>query len=551
MREDVMRNSWRGLAAIIVTVLAAVSFQSHDAQTQGASCFAATIPGNVQGQDNGSSCAFLGIPYAAPPLTELRWKPPQPVAPWSPITRMAITPPPNCLQVNPPGSATVTGMEDCLRLNIWTPDPAPASPAPVIFWIHTGAFVAAGANNAAHNGRLMAERTGTIVVAANYRLGPMGFLAHPALTGENPGYSSSGNYGLLDQRAALAWVRDNIAAFGGDPDNITIAGQSAGGHSVSLHLVSPGSGGMFQRAIMQSGYASSLWPTLSESESVGASLAAAVGCTNPSEVLACLRAKPRNDIMLALPTGQQQWAETPRASWGPVVDGLEIPDQPRRLYEDGTFNRVPLIIGATRDEGWIYADRSYPSGLTESEYHNAVSSEFGDAEAPAILARYPAASFRSPKHALSQIAGDVEAVCEVRRVARLVSRTGTRVYMYSFEREVAAVAGDQVIHGIDPNFMFGNNFVMPIVYALNPEERALSNSIMDYWTRFAATGDPNGGESLKWHPVRAPQGIGDGAARYLILDLPFRKGVRLRQEQCEFWDQQFLRSIVGSLPAGK
>jgi parallel beta-helix repeat protein len=179
-----------------------------------------------------------------------------------------------------------------------------------------------------------------------------------------------------------------------------------------------------------------------------------------------------------------------------------------------------------------------------------VSTEFGEDEAPAILAKYPAGSFRSPKHALSQIAGDLEAVCEVRRVAGLVSRTGTRVYMYSFEREVGAVAGDQVIHGIDPNFMFGNNYVMPVVYALNPEERALSNSIMDYWTRFAATGDPNDGESLKWHPFRNPQGTGDGAARYMILDLPFREDVRLRQEQCEFWDQQFLRSIVGSVPAG-
>ena len=143
--------------------------------------------------------------------------------------------------MNPAGSTTVVGNEDCLKLNIWTPNPAPTVPTPVIFWIHTGAFMAASANLVDSRGRNLAEQTGAIVVAANYRLGPLGFVGHSALTGEDPTYPSSGNYGLLDQRAAMIWVRDHIAAFGGDPNNVTIAGQSAGAHSVSLHLVSPGS----------------------------------------------------------------------------------------------------------------------------------------------------------------------------------------------------------------------------------------------------------------------------------------------------------------------
>ena len=156
-----------------------------------------------------------------------------------------------------------------------------------------------------------------------------------------------------------------------------------------MHVVSPGSAGYFHRAIMQSGYASTRWPTLADAEALGHDFAAAVGCTDPSQVLACMRSKPRAEVLLAFANGQQEFAETARIPWGPVVDGLDIPDQPRRLYEDGTFNRVPLIIGATRDEGWIYVDRSFPAGLTAEQYQTAVATEFGAADAPAILAHVP------------------------------------------------------------------------------------------------------------------------------------------------------------------
>lgn len=550
----------------VATVAGAVYFGGQAAWTQGASCLVTTANGEVQGVDHGASCAFLGIPFAAPPTGDLRWKPPRPAVAWAPATLNATAAPLACPSVNPPGSSMTFGSEDCLKLNVWLPDPVPASPAPVIVWIHTGAFVAASANLPAHNGRRLAERTGAVVVAANYRVGPFGFLAHPALTAEDPAYRSSGNYGLLDQRAALAWVRDNIAAFGGDPGNVTIGGQSAGAHSVSFHLVSPGSEGYFGRAIMHSGYASSRWPTLADGESLGNGFAAGLGCGVPSEVLTCLRSKTRNDVLLALPTGQQQFAETARAAWGPVVDGLEIPDQPRVLYESGAFNRVPVVLGATRDEGWIYVDRSFPAGLTEEQYEAAVGTEFGAAEAPAILAMYPAAAFRSPKHALSQLAGDFEAVCEARRVARLISRIGAPVYLYSFEREVPPVAGDQVIHGIDTNFVFGNNYGAPSGYVLSPEDVALSDAIGDYWTRFAASGNPNGRKGPSEPALSRPRQPGhdrdedDGAVRwianrgpaegtYLALDVPIRLDGGLREEQCAYWDQFFLRSLVGSLPA--
>ncbi len=546
----------RGAVALVITCWAVMSgalvWSSPEVSPQAVSCLVTTTNGEVQGSDLGASCAFLGIPFAAPPVDNLRWKPPQPAAPWAPATLNA-TGGPACSNVNPPGSMTTGGSEDCLKLNIWTPDPAPASPAAVIVWIPPGAFQAASANVADSNGRKLAEQTGAIVVAANYRHGPFGFLGHRALTAEDPGYPSSGNYGFLDQRAALAWVRDHIAAFGGDPNNVAIVGQSAGGHSVSLHVVSPASAGYFGRAVMQSGSASTRLPTLADAEALGGRLALALGCTDPNQVLTCLRSKTRAEVLLAFPNGQQEFAETARVAWSPVVDGLDIPDQPRTLYKNGTFNHVPIIIGATRDEGWVYVDRSFPAGLTEAQYETAVATEFGVADAAAILAKYPVADFASPKLALSRLTGDVEAVCEARRVARLVERTGTPVYLYSFEREVDAVATDLVIHGLDRNFVFGNNFGPPQPnYVLNADDLALFGAIAGYWTRFAAAGNPNQhkGEGLRWPIYKHPGGQGRGADKYLILDWPLREDKRLREEHCDFWEPFFFWSIAnGPIPA--
>jgi para-nitrobenzyl esterase len=539
-------------AVMLAIVCAAeVLMSTQVAWTQGTSCFVGTVNGTIQGLDRGSSCAFLGIPFAAPPTGNLRWRPPQPAATWAPSTFMAVTAPPSCAQLNA-ATGQPTGVENCLMLNVWTPNPLPAAGAPVMVWIHGGAFSNASANFPAQNGQTLASLTGAIIVAPNYRLGPFGFLRHDALVSEE---SAAGNYGLLDQRAALVWVRDHIAAFGGNPNNVTIAGQSAGGHSVSLHLVAQGSAGLFHRAVMQSGNMSFRMRTAADARQQGVEFAAALGCTdsNAAVVLACLRSKGQNSVLTARPPNQAEtFTETGRTQWTPVVDGVVISDQPRYLYERGQFNQVPVLMGTNRDEGWTFVDRSFPAGLAADQYTTAIETEFG-ADAPAIRAQYPASDFASPKDALARVVGDAEYVCEANRVARLIERAKTPVFLYSFEYEVDPVVVDRVVHGLDVNLVFGNSYGPPLFtpYSLGPADIAMFQTIAGYWTHFAVTGDPNTDDptSAHWPAFKHPSGPGRGVDKYQIFALSIREGKRQRETYCDFWEPFFLRSITGAVPA--
>ena len=389
-------------------------------------------------------------------------------------------------------------------------------------------------------------------MAPNYRLGPLGFLAHQALTAENPAYASSGNYGFLDQRAAMSWVRDNITGFGGDAHNVTIGGQSAGSHSVSLHMVSPGSWGLFQHAIMQSGYASTRWRTRQEAEAQGDLLASALGCIDPSQVLACLRGKSLSQVLAVFPSGRDQIVETGARGWSPVVDGLEIPDQPRLQYERGAFSRVPVLLGATKDDGWVFVDRSFPGAVTEAQYQSVIQTEFGP-YAQDFLTTYPLSSFPTPKDALAQIADDVEYICEAVRIAHLVERTGTPVYLYSFEYIVDGIAANRSIHGLDTNLTFGNDYAanFPAVHVLNTADLAIFRAMSGYVTRFAATGKPNTDDEtvVHWPEFKSPSGRGRGAEKYIIFNSTIAEGKRLREQQCNFEEPLFLRTINGSVPA--
>ena len=572
-----MKKNARPLVlAIVCAVIGSVS--TRTGLTQGASCLVTTFNGAVQGVDRGSSCAFLGIPFAAPPIGNRRWKSPQPAAIWAPAVLNATAAPPACAQLNAATGQPI-GSEDCLKLNIWTPNPPRSRPAPVIVWLHPGSFVAASANYPPQDGQNLAAQTGAIVVEPNYRLGPFGFLGHSALSSEG---ARAGNYGFLDQRSALEWVHDHIAAFGGDPGDVAIAGESAGSHSVSLHLVSPASAGLFHRAIMESGYASFKWRTGEDAETQGHEFAAALGCSDidTSLLVACLRSKSRDQVLLARPPALlEQILETGRSQWTPIVDGFEIPDQPRFLYRRGAFSRVPVMLGANRDEGWTFVNRSFPGEVTPEQYDAAVNAEFG-ADAARILTRYPAADFASPKDALAKLAGDVEYVCEARRVARMMAGAKAPVFLYSFEYEVDPVVLDRVAHGLEVNFVFGNNFGPPLFapYVLGLTDLALSNAMSGYWTRFAATGNPNlarrerpqlarnggqrddvddddddddgDGDGVRWPVLKHTTNRGNGSGRHIVFDVPMRVEKRVRDRQCDFWEPYFLRSISGSVPAG-
>ncbi len=544
-----MQKPWTLVVLIALALVAQLSVRSIPAEA--AACLVTTISGDVEGLDVGASCAFLGIPYAASTEGANRWKPPQARAPWAPTILHAKTASPNCGQVQQP--ATALGFEDCLFLNIWTRDLAPAQPAPVIVWLHTGAFTGASANFAGTNGRKFAEQTGVVVVAPNYRVGALGFLAHSALAAEDPAHPTSGNYGLLDQQAALRWVHDNIAEFGGDPDNVTIAGTSAGGASVGLQLVSPASAGLFHRAIVQSAYPTTRWTTHEESVATGVVVANALGCTDPATVLSCMRAKTMGEVLLARPVATQQVVTQPgRIYWEPNVDGVVIPDQPRDLFASGNWHLVPTIVGANRDEGWgNFISRSFINGVSLLEYEAWIGDEFG-AVAPDVLARYPASDHSSPQEAMARLVGDGQFVCEARRLTRLIaSRPGGRAFLYSYEYEIDELSLDHVNHGFESHVIFGNNYTPPLFanHVLTQADLSLHMQMAGYWARFAATGDPGGAGELRWTLYGEPRGKEGNRRDHMIFDAAVRRGDDLREDACDFWEGLFLGTMLGAAPA--
>ena len=398
-----------------------------------------TASGPVVGAAASAGQAFLGIPYAAPPVGSLRWRAPQPPAPW-PEPRDATTLGPSCLQnlalsaqVGGQGGGPTLGREDCLTLNVYAPpDAAAGADRPVMVWIHGGAFVLGTSGQ--YDPSALARREGVIVVTVNYRLGALGFFAHPALRGE-PG---EGAFALLDQRAALAWVKRNISGFGGDPGRVTLFGQSAGSWSACYQVASPGSAGLFSRAILQSGACviPETTTTAGVAEAGGFRMADALGCAGP-DALACLRALPAEDVVEAAP---ERPGVTGPNSWSPIA-GLDVlPLPPRAAFASGRFARVPVIDGTDRDEGRLFA---YLRGLradllTDASYEAEIRRLFG-ARAPGILAEYPASGYGSPRAAYAAVLTDGYFACAALAFDRTVGARAP-VYAYEFDDPRAPVA---------------------------------------------------------------------------------------------------------------
>lgn len=525
-------------ATPLVRLLLGTMFMLAFASMAAAQPITANPPiGPVTGVVTPTMHKFLGIPYAAPPVGPLRWAPPQPHAAWTtPLDASSFGS--RCAQTPSP-FGEVSSSEDCLFLNVYTPhrksvpDRDLRRKRPVMVWIHGGAFVTGSGENYDPS-RLVGDGD-VVVVTINYRLGHLGFLAHPALSAESPD-GVSGNYGLLDQQLALQWVHDNIAAFGGSPKRVTIFGESAGGISVHSQLASPLAAGLFHRAIVQSG-AIFLQPTLAAAETTGEDRADAMGCSD--QTAACLRALSVDDVLAAQPVGLN--------TASPVIDGLVLPEPFRDAFEGGDFNQVPIIEGSNHDEMRLFVALFFDlqgGPVTEAGYEAAISSLLGlpPAVASILAARYPVADYPSPDLALSALATDAAFACNSRAASRLFS-----LYVPTFMYEFNDVDAPQLFlppvsfpygasHASELQYLFG----LPSPFPPQPftaDQMQLSDAMVRYWTRFARTGKPTAARTPRWPRYDASASTG---ASMLSLDAPTPAVDSTidfgNDHQCSFWD---------------
>jgi para-nitrobenzyl esterase len=439
--------------------------------------------------------AFLGVPYAAPPVGDLRWRPPQPVARWTGM-RKATTFGASCPQLPMPWLPDLAWSEDCLFLNVWTTDLAPAAKRPVIVWLHGGSNKAGRSQYTALGPPL--AHLGAVVVSVNYRLGPLGFMAHPALTAESP-HHASGNYGLLDQLSALHWVRDNIARFGGDPHQVTLAGHSSGAVDTCLMMTSPLATGLFQRAILHSGECQALLNTdlhatlhyngiSSSGEQGGERLALDLGITPVSrgaDLLRKMRAVPADTLLKTA-------ASDPQVRLDVLVDGWLIPDQPARIFAEGRQLDVPVIVGSTADEATIFAGRA--AVTTIDRYKQYIADDLGKF-ADRQLAAYPVASDAEVPARLLQLLNDSfgYGACAM---ARSMARTGRNAFLYLFTgADTGTRAPLGAHHGVDL-FFLSDQF--PRDWTRTKDDAALGDVMRRYWMQFVKTGNPNAPGLPEW-----------------------------------------------------
>ncbi len=493
---------------------------------QGACALVKTKGGPVEGAMSSTTCAYEGIPYAAPPKGSLRWKAPQPAASWT-------APRPSAPQSGCPQLTSYFGMastdEDCLYLNVWVPEPRPSGAVPVMVFVHGGGFVSGSGTFPLYDGTNLAAATGNIVVTLNYRLGPFGFLSNAELRGEDA-HGSAGNYGILDQVAALEWVKANIAAFGGDTTKLALFGESAGGTSMFIHLTSPLSKGLFTRAMIESGWAPDNLAALPEAtaDGFGATFAKALGCTGTgATLLSCLRGKSASAVLNAVPNLASGMSSANAVAWLPVVDGYAIPTEPLQAFAAGSFTKVPTLLGNNKDEGTLFTFMSPPTDPTS---YQTFADQISPGNGAAIVGEYPISAYGgSYFQAAAAALADGEFVCPTRRVARAIAKSGTPAFRYEFAHAIAfPIANLGAFHGSELLFVFGNP-LKPFA-SLQASEEPLSKTMMGYWGAMAAGGDPNGGGRFMWPAYdlsTEPQ---------IVLDTTISTVTQLRKAECDFWD---------------
>ncbi len=495
-----MRKHWLFAAAVVAAVQAVSAAAAPQALTES---------GKIAGISERGLSVYKGVPFAAPPVGELRWRPPAAVAPWTGV-READQFAAACMQegVSMPGETPPPVSEDCLYLNIWTPAKSAAEHLPVIVWIHGGGYRNGYAAMPLYWGDRLA-RKGVVVVTIAYRLGPLGFLALPGLTRESP-HRSSGNYGLLDQIAALEWVQRNIAGFGGDPRCVTIAGQSSGSISVSVLMASPRAKELFQRAIGESGALFEplqLSPSyrLANAERDGEKYVASLGVTSLEE-------------LRRLPAARLTGGGNAGGVTHPVIEPYLLPVAPYEAFAAGHQNDVPLLIGCNAEEARSLTDVSHTTAAT---FAADIERSVGQLP-PAIIAAYPHATDEAARNAQLDLERDLRFGWDMWAWARLQATTGRNpVYYYSFRQRPpfppgSVYAGWGASHFAELWYVFDHLNQAP--WRWSPGDRALARDVSAYWSNFARSGDPNGRGLPAWPTFT------DASARVLYLGDPVSVG---------------------------
>ncbi len=465
---------WIHFAALLALVLATLSC--------GAPSLTTTVEvtgGTVEGIEQDGIFSFKGIPFAAPPVGDLRWRSPQPVIPWEGVRKAeAYAPAP----MQDTGPLTQLGAkpiisEDCLYLNVWTGAKKTYENRPVMVWIYGGGFSGGTTSFPTFDGSNLA-RKGVVLVSTAYRVGPMGFLAHPELSGEGGG--GSGTYGIQDQIAGLKWVQENIARFGGDPSNVTIFGESAGGISVGMLAASSKAGGLFHRALSESGGAvAPSRGSLKTAEEQGQAFLKGLG----AEDIAAART-------LSAETIQQEVREAGASFW-PVADGITIAEDPYRLLEAGEFNDTPVLAGTNSHEGRMFRSQE----TTSAAFEKLIRETYPEG-AEEILKVYPHATDTEATRAAQDIQRDTIFAWPTWAWAKLQTRNGkNKAFVYYYDHRTAT-SPDGADHAAEVSYVFGN--LGGFGGSDGPEDRVLSDLIISYWVNFATNGDPNGPGLPEW-----------------------------------------------------
>jgi len=508
------------IGAVIASMTGASASASTVDERGSAGPVVNTTDGAAQGTTTGTVDAFLGLPYAAPPVGALRWQPPQPETSWHGVrdaTQFAA----HCPQLASPFGMASTS-EDCLYLNVYTPaNLHQGAKRPVMFWIHGGALVTGESND--YDPTQLVE-DGAIVVTINYRLGALGFLAHPALGGAN---GASGDYGLMDQQAALRWVQRNIGRFNGDARNVTIFGESAGGLSVLSQLASPAAHGLFDRAIVESGAYALNTTTLATAEAAGEGFATKVGCTD--QTASCLRDLPVQTIL----------ANENVSGYTPNVDGTVVVQSLKTALGTGQFNRVPVMNGSNHDEWRLFVALSALEGapVTAANYLAMISSTLGVPQsiAAAIASVYPLSAYPSPSEALGAVGTDAIFACPALAVDKSVSQFGP-IFGYEFNDENAPELFLPPIgfsygaaHASELQYLFHLTAAFP--GTLTPDQQQLADSMTAYWTAFARNGLPSAANQPAWSDFTAV----DQQIQSLVAPTPQTESSFATDHHCAFW----------------